>query len=74
MKFLDEGVHQKEEMFDQKKNLVKKRYVLNETGNSAGAWLWIELGLVVGARPCQSMTEDFKDSIMLKPNLVEHEL
>jgi hypothetical protein len=35
MKFLDEGVHQKEEMFDQK-NLVKKRYVLNETVDSAG--------------------------------------
>jgi hypothetical protein len=36
MKSLDEGVHQKEEMFDQQKNLVKKRYVLNESGDSGG--------------------------------------
>lgn len=57
MKFLEEGVHQKEEMFDQKKNLVKKRHVLNETGDSAGAWLWIQLGLVVGALMSMSVND-----------------
>jgi hypothetical protein len=57
MKFLDEGVHHKEEIFDQKMKLVKKRYVLNETGASAGAWLWTQLGIVVGALMSLSLND-----------------
>lgn len=35
---------------DQQKKLTKKRKaLLNETDSSAGAWLWIQLGSVVGA-------------------------